>query len=92
MAAIQKKIVKQGKQNSISRFFHTKSDKDAIAAWGQDLDRILLIFNVRPVIPIGQALNLPSRWSFQSITTGYFWISVVMGRQVRGALIPNINR
>ena len=52
VAAIQKKIVKEGDRSPISRFFRAKSDKDAIAAWGQDLDRILHIFNVRPVIHV----------------------------------------
>ena len=52
MAAIQKKIVKEGKRTSILRLLHTKSDKGAIAAWEQDLDRILLIFNVRPMSPL----------------------------------------
>ena len=31
----------------VSRAFHVKSDKDAIAGWKQDLNSILQIFNVR---------------------------------------------
>ena len=46
---IQKKIVVQGKRNPFSRALYARKDKDAIAAWGQDLDRILNIFNVRLV-------------------------------------------
>ena len=49
MAEIQKKIVKWGKRNAISRLFHTKADQKAIAAWRLELNRILHIFNVRSV-------------------------------------------
>ena len=49
VAEIQGKVVKQGKRNPVSRMFHSKNDKDAIAAWKQDLSRILHIFNVRSV-------------------------------------------
>ena len=46
VAEIQGNVVKQGKRQAFSRVFHSKSDKDAIAAWRQDLNRILQIFNV----------------------------------------------
>jgi hypothetical protein len=44
---IQRKVVKQGKRNPISRFILAKSNKDKIAAWRQDLVRVLHVFNVR---------------------------------------------
>jgi hypothetical protein len=44
---MQRKVVKRGKRNAISRFFLSKDDKDKIAAWKQDLVRILQVFNVR---------------------------------------------
>ena len=47
VAEIQKKIVKKGKRNVAFRLFRAKNDKDVIAAWKQDLTRILDIFNVR---------------------------------------------
>jgi hypothetical protein len=56
VGAIQRKIVQQGRRNTASRFFYSKIDKSAIAAWGQDLDRILLIFDVCSVIPVGRLL------------------------------------
>ena len=43
---IQKKISKQGKQNTFSRLFHAKKNKGTIATWRSDLNRILHIFNV----------------------------------------------
>ena len=47
MAEIQKKIVDRGGRHVVSRVLNAKSDKDAIVAWRQDLNRILHIFNVR---------------------------------------------
>ena len=49
VADIQKKIVDRGGRRAVSRVMNAKSDKDAIAAWRQDLNRILHIFNVRSV-------------------------------------------
>ena len=46
---IQTNIVKWNKRNTISRRFHAKDDKEAIAAWRSDLDRVLHVFNVRTV-------------------------------------------
>ena len=48
VAEIQRKIVKRGGRNAVSRHLHAKSDKEAIATWRSDLNRILLVFNVRP--------------------------------------------
>ena len=49
---MRNKIIKQGKRNAISRFLYAKVDKDQIAAWKQDLLRILHIFNVRSADPV----------------------------------------
>jgi hypothetical protein len=48
VGAIQKKIAKQGERNPVSHPPHAKDDKETIAAWGRDLDRILYTFTVRP--------------------------------------------
>jgi hypothetical protein len=50
VAEIQRKIIKRGKRNAASRFVHAKNDKETIATWRSDLDRILLVFNVRSVV------------------------------------------
>ena len=47
VAKIQSNVIERGKRNAFSRAFHSKTDKDAIVAWRQDLNRILQIFNVR---------------------------------------------
>jgi predicted YcjX-like family ATPase len=50
LAEIQRKIIKRGKRNALSRLFHAKIDKETIAAWKSDLNKILLVFNVRSVV------------------------------------------
>ncbi|KAF9783190.1 hypothetical protein BJ322DRAFT_1110074 [Thelephora terrestris] len=45
VATIQREIVKLGKRNAASQVLHAQSDKDNIAAWSRDLNRILHIFN-----------------------------------------------
>jgi hypothetical protein len=47
VAEIQRNVVKRGERNAISRLLCAKNDKDRITTWKQDLNRILLVFNVR---------------------------------------------
>ena len=42
-------VIKQSKRNVVSRLFNAKDDKDTIAAWRLDLNRILQVFNVRSI-------------------------------------------
>ena len=58
MAEIQRRIVEQGKRGAISRYFHAKNDKDKIATWKSDLNRILQIFNVRPFVSARSLLTM----------------------------------
>ena len=55
---IQQRIVGQGKRGAISRYFHAKNDKDKIAAWRLELNRILQIFNVRPIVSARSLLTM----------------------------------
>ncbi|KAF9783223.1 hypothetical protein BJ322DRAFT_1212034 [Thelephora terrestris] len=50
VATIQREIVKLGKRNAASQVLHAKNDKDSIAAWSRDLNRILHIFNTELAI------------------------------------------
>ncbi|KAF9646408.1 hypothetical protein BDM02DRAFT_3271015, partial [Thelephora ganbajun] len=50
VASIQKKIVKQGKQNAFFRRFHAKKDKETIAIWRAHLNGILHVFNTELII------------------------------------------
>ena len=49
MEEMQGRITKQGKRNVITRHLHAKNDKERIAAWRLDLNRILHVFNVCPI-------------------------------------------
>jgi len=39
--------MKQSERNVVSQLFHAKYNKEKIAAWKLDLNRILHVFNVR---------------------------------------------
>lgn len=47
VATIQEGVNERGRQSVLSRLAHSKSDKEAIAAWKQEIMRILQVFNVR---------------------------------------------
>ncbi|KAF9641915.1 hypothetical protein BDM02DRAFT_3194271 [Thelephora ganbajun] len=47
---IKRNVDKLGKQNRISHLFHAKNDKDTVAAWRLDLNRILHVFNTELAI------------------------------------------
>jgi len=55
---IQENIVKRSRKNAISRRYRAKDDKEAIATWRLDLNRILRVFNVRSVIPTRPLLTV----------------------------------
>ena len=50
VAEIEKNVTKQSQRNPVSRLFHARIDKEKIAGWRGELNRILQIFNVRSVI------------------------------------------
>ncbi|KAF9787199.1 hypothetical protein BJ322DRAFT_707230 [Thelephora terrestris] len=50
VAEILRKIAERGKRNTVSRLFHAKDDKDTIAAWRQDLIRVIHVFNTELAI------------------------------------------
>jgi len=54
---IQKNIIKRGERNVISRRYYARDDKEAIAAWNLDLNRIRRVFDVRPVTPVQTPLT-----------------------------------
>jgi hypothetical protein len=49
MAEMQRNVDKQSKRHVVFRFILVKGDKDKIAAWNQDLVRVLHVFNVRSI-------------------------------------------
>jgi hypothetical protein len=52
VAEIQEKVIEKVGRNLLSRLVYAKDDKDAIASWRLDLNRILHIFNVRSVVSV----------------------------------------
>ena len=57
VAEIQKNIIERGQRNGLSRMFHAKNDKETIATWRVDLNRILHVFNVCGVTPARPSLT-----------------------------------
>jgi hypothetical protein len=47
VAEIQRKVIKQSGRNAVSRLLHAKNDKETIAGWKLELNRILHVFSVR---------------------------------------------
>ena len=62
LAEMQRKVDKRGKRNAVSRFILAKGDKDKIAAWKQDLVRVLQVFNVCSIDPVRRSPNLAPRF------------------------------
>ena len=57
VAEIQRHIIERGKRNVISRRYHAKDDKEAIATWRLDLNRILHDFHVCSVTSVWRLLT-----------------------------------
>ena len=57
VAGIQEKIIETGRRNPLSRLAHARNDKETIATWKLDLNRILHVFNVRSIIAVWLLLS-----------------------------------
>ena len=53
---IHEKVTEKGERNRFSRALQAKSDKDTIAAWKSDLNRILHVFTVRLITCVRSSL------------------------------------
>jgi hypothetical protein len=60
VAEIRNKVMKQSGRNAASRLFHARNDKEIIAAWKSELNRILIVFNVCSARSCLVALTDPS--------------------------------
>ena len=49
---IQRNIIERNKRNVFSRRYHVKDDKEAIATWRLDFNRIRRIIDVRSATPL----------------------------------------
>jgi hypothetical protein len=61
VADIERRLVKWGKRNAVSKRFHAKDDKEAIANWKLDLNRLLQVFNVRSTTLVKNVANFPAQ-------------------------------
>jgi len=59
VAEIQKKIAKQSGRHQISRILHARIDKDVIAAWKSDLNRILNVQREFSMLLLWSSLTAP---------------------------------
>ena len=57
VAGIQERIIEKRGRNLVSRLANAKNDKETIATWKLDLNRILHIFNVRLIITVWPLLT-----------------------------------
>ena len=64
---IQRKIIKRGKRNVVSRLFHV-NDEEAIATWRLGINRITHVFNVRPATSVWPSLTFRSQTDFGTNT------------------------
>ena len=55
---IHEKVSEKGERNRFSRALQAKSDKDTIAAWKSDLNRILQVFTVRLITCVRSSLTV----------------------------------
>ena len=69
---IQRRIIEKGQRNLFSRLAHAKDDKETLASWRSDLNRILQVFNVRSTGSVRQSLTSLSRPSLQLIPIWWF--------------------
>lgn len=58
---IQRNITQRGKRNPLSKRYHEKDDKEAIAAWRLNLNGVRQVFNVRSVTPAWPLLTVYSQ-------------------------------
>jgi len=59
VAEIQEKVIEKGGRNLLSRLVNAKNDKEAMATWRADLNRVLQVFNVRLAASLQQLLTTP---------------------------------
>jgi len=91
VAGIQEKIVEKGGRNLVSRLAHAKNDKETIATWKLDLNRILHVFNVCSVIAVWPLLTTHSQTEF-AINTNSIASDVRYGIVNTHTMVSDIHR
>lgn len=57
VAEIQRNVIEKSGRNLFSRIVYATDDKEVMAGWRSDLNRILHVFNVRSVGSVRQSLT-----------------------------------
>jgi len=57
VAEIQEKVAEKGARGLLSRLTHMKNDRDVMATWRSDLNRVLHVFNVCSAASVQQLLT-----------------------------------
>jgi len=91
VAEIRRKTIKQGERNVVTRFFHAASDKETIAGWRSDLNRIFLVFNVRFVVFVWSLLTINSQTELAINTQPTPWFPLCAGAYSRIRKGPTAN-
>ena len=91
VAGIQEKIIEKCGRNLLSRLANAKNDKEMIATWKSDLNRILHVFNVCPVITARILLTVHSQTEL-AITTHVIVSDVHHGVMGTHAMVSEIHR
>lgn len=69
MADIRKQVIEASKRSPITRPFYLRNDKDIIAEWWAELDRILQILTVRPIASLFTSLTIHFQTEFANERT-----------------------
>ena len=84
---IRGKIAKKARRNLFYRLAYAKDDKEVIAAWRADLDRLLHVFNVRSIGSVLPSLTSPFQTEL-AINTNVMVLEIhrtmVMGQEGSG--------
>ena len=83
--------IEQGKRNAVSRLFHAKNDKEAIAGWKSDLSRILHIFNVSSIGFVRLSLTVHSQTEL-AINTHVVVLDVRHDVTTTQTIVSNVHR
>jgi len=92
VAGIQEKITEKCGRNRLSRLVQAKNDKETIATWKLNLNRILHVFNVSFFIPVRPLLLTVHSQTELNINTNVVVSDVHHGVVTTHAMVSDIHR
>ena len=91
VAAIHRNVEELNERSIFSRHLYARSDKDAITDWKSDLNRILLVFNVRLIVPSPLFLQTYPQTEF-SVNTHVVAVDIHQEVANTQTMVSNIHR